>query len=193
MGPAYVERAFRRVAAIDRHARLVLNEAFCETNHAWGRAIRPRLSGLVDRLLDAGAPIHAIGFQAHQMPHWPHSDAEFAAYAETFGARGLDIHLTELDVDDESFAAPARERDLQVASRYAEFLKPVLALRAVTMVTTWGLSDRHSWWRDIHRAAGRSEARLPRPLPFDDAFAPKPATTALMAAFRQRPAPDRSR
>ena len=68
MGPSYVERAFRRVAAIDKTARLALNEAQCDNDHEWGRSIRPLLAGLVDRLLDAGAPLDTIGLQSHLRP-----------------------------------------------------------------------------------------------------------------------------
>ncbi|MDB5648678.1 MAG: glycoside hydrolase, partial [Hyphomicrobiales bacterium] len=40
MGASYIPRALRRVASIDKTAKLVVNEAFCESNHAWGRANR---------------------------------------------------------------------------------------------------------------------------------------------------------
>ena len=78
MGPAYVERAFRRVRAVDKTAKLTLNEAQCDNDHDWGRSIRPPLRDLVDRLLDAGAPLDAIGLQSHLQPQWPSNYPEFA-------------------------------------------------------------------------------------------------------------------
>jgi endo-1,4-beta-xylanase len=186
MGPSYIARAFRRVAAIDKTARLTLNEAFCETNHEWGQGIRPRLRDLVAKLQDDGAPLHAVGFQAHLLPHWPYDDSAFAAYAESFAARGLDIYITELDVNDEAYPANVAERDRLVAKRYGDFLRAVLAIAAVRIVMTWQLSDRASWLRDIYRRAGKPAEKLPRPLPFDDALKPKAAVEAIAAAFAAR-------
>lgn len=187
MGPSYISRAFRRVAAIDKTAKLTLNEAFCETNHEWGRGIRPRFRDLVSRLQDEGVPLHAVGFQSHLLPHWPYDDADFAAYVAEFGARGLEVYITELDVNDEVYPASIPERDRLVARRYTDFLTAVLAVPAVKIVMTWQLSDRASWWRDVHRRAGRPDARLPRPLPFDDMLRPKAAYEAMGAALGSAP------
>ena len=103
MGPSYVERAFRRTASIDKTARLTLNEAQCEGDHDWGKAIRPPLARLIDDLLAKDVPLHAVGFQSHLQPQWPANYVEFANYAAAFGAKGLEIYLTEFDVNDQSF------------------------------------------------------------------------------------------
>ncbi len=181
MGPAYVERAFRRVAAIDKTARLALNEAQCDNDHEWGRSIRPLLAGLVEKLLDAGAPLDTIGLQSHLRPQWPSDYPAFGRYVEAFAARGLSVSITEFDVDDSSFADDVGERDRAVAATAARFLTPVLAVAGVDMVVTWQLSDRYSWYRSLSR-------RPARPLPFDDALRPKPFAAAMAAAFAAAPA-----
>ena len=195
MGPAYVERAFRRVAAIDRTAKLTLNEAQCDNDRDWGRAIRPLLRGLVDRLLDTGVPLHAIGLQSHLQPQWPANYGEFAAYAAAFGARGLEVYLTEFDVNDDGFQDDIGARDAAVAATCHSFLTAALATPAVKMVVNWQLSDRYSWLRDVWRRERPASRRTPRPLPFDADFAAKPMRDAMLAAFDARkaasPAPQR--
>ena len=180
MGPSYVERAFRRVAAIDKTARLALNEAQCDNDHEWGRSIRPLLAGLVDRLLDAGAPVDTIGLQSHLKPQWPADYAAFADYVAGLGKRGLSVSITEFDIDDFALPDDFVARDRAVAAVGAKFLKAALAVPAVDMVVTWQLSDRYSWYRELSR-------RRPRPLPFDAELRIKPLGEAMAAAFAVAP------
>ena len=180
MGPAYIERAFRRVAAIDKTARLALNEAQCDNDHDWGRSIRPLLKGLVDRLLDAGAPLDTIGLQSHLKPQWPADYRAFADYAADFARRGLTISITEFDIDDSALPDDFAARDRAVAAVGRRFLDAVLAVPAVDMVVAWQLSDRYSWYREF-------QPRPPRPLPFDGAFRLKPLGAAMAAAFAAAP------
>jgi endo-1,4-beta-xylanase len=188
MGPSYVERAFRRVAAIDKTAKLFLNEAQCDNDHEWGRAIRPLLKELVDRLLDAGAPLHGVGLQSHLQPQWPADYAAFADYVAGFGAKGLDVYISEFDVNDESFPEDAAARDEAVAKTAAAFLAPVLKVAAVRAVICWQLSDRFSWYGEVAQKKYLFARRAPRPLPYDAALAEKPLRRALLDAFSARAA-----
>ena len=188
MGLAYVERAFRRVAAVDPKVKLTLNEAQCDNDGDWGRSIRPLLAGLVDRLQHAGAPLHAIGLQSHLQPKFPRDYAGFARYIADFGAKGLEIYISEFDVDDAALPDAPNERDAAVASLASDFLSQTLLVPAVKLVATWQLSDRYSWYRGLpgKRANG---ARFPaRPLPFDDQFRPKQMRAAMLGAFEKRAA-----
>jgi endo-1,4-beta-xylanase len=189
MGPAYVERAFRRVAAIDKTARLTLNEAQCDNDHEWGRSIRPLLAQLVERLLDAGAPLDTIGLQSHLRPQWPADYSAFAQYLAGFATRGLTVSITEFDIDDSAFPEDIGARDRAIAAVATKFLAPVLAVPAVDMVVNWQLSDRYTWYRALSR-------RPPRPLPFDESLRPKPLAGAMAAAFASAPRrrlPERAR
>ncbi|MCC0003844.1 MAG: endo-1,4-beta-xylanase [Methylobacteriaceae bacterium] len=188
MGSAYVERAFRRVAAVDKTARLTLNEAQCDNDGDWGRSIRPLLAGLVDRLRDAGAPLHAIGLESHLQPKFPHNYKEFARYVADFGAQDLEVYISEFDVDDSVYPDSAAERDAAAAALAGEFLSNVLAVPAVRLIATWQLSDRYSWYRSLPRKHMFGPARMPRPLPFDDDGRPKPMRQAMIEAFRARAA-----
>lgn len=177
-GPSYVEEALRRTASVDSRARLAINEAFCEQDERIGRAVRPALLALIRRLKDKGVPLHVVGLQAHLKPQLPHNDEVFVRFLEDLAACGVEIHISELDVDDSSYKGDIAARDDAVARRYEEFLHAVLGVRAVKGVLTWGLDDGHSWYRGQRKDA--------RPLPFDDNLRAKPAAAAIARAFAAR-------
>ncbi|MBN8999242.1 MAG: endo-1,4-beta-xylanase, partial [Rhizobiales bacterium] len=160
-GEAYVERAFRRAHAIDPNVPLVLNEAMTERWDAEGGAIRSGLLGLVDRLQDAGVRLDAVGLQRHLLPGYPYDDNAFADFVAELATRNIDIYITELDVDDQSFPRDIADRDAAVAARYRDFLTAVLAVPAVKMVITWQLADSSSWYYRGELERHPSAARLP--------------------------------
>ena len=164
MGPAYVERAFRRVAAIDKTARLTLNEAQCDNDHEWGRSIRPLLAELVERLLDAGAPLDAIGLQSHLRPQWPPTIPPSPNISRGFGAKGLD-GLDHRIRRQRRFASRRhrRARPRGRRDRRRRSSTPALAVPAVKMVVNWQLSDRYSWYRAAQPRSGRAARRAPCP------------------------------
>ena len=189
MGPSYIERAFARAAAADPSAQLVLNEAFCEQDDELGRAIRPLLFEQVRRMKAEGVKIDAVGFEAHLKPHLPFDDAAFAAYVASIADLGVDILITELDVDDSAMPDDLAARDAAVAARVGAFLDAVLTVPRVRAVITWHLSDRYSWYRgaDWYAAqvagSGGSPGRPVRSHLFDADLAPKAAAVAAADSF----------
>ena len=186
MGPAYIKRAFTRVAAIDKTARLVLNEAHCDLQNDWGAGIRPKLLALVDAMLDQGLPLHAVGLQSHLQPQVDYNDDSFQAFVADLATRKIDIYITEMDVNDQSFPADTARRDLLVAERYQEFLKRVLTIPSVKMLVTWQLSERYSGYRNDVLSKNPKATRLPRPLLFDENFARKPAWETVAQVMRRQ-------
>jgi endo-1,4-beta-xylanase len=185
MGPSYIKRAFQRVRAIDKTAKLVLNEAHCEMENDWGRGIRPRLLALVDAMLDQGLPLHAVGLQGHLQPSQEYNDDSFQVFVAELATRKVEIYITEMDVNDETFSENVSMRDAQVAERYAEFLKRVMTIPSVKMLVTWQLADRYSGYRNAALAKNPRATRLPRPLLFDENLARKPAYEAVAQIFQR--------
>lgn len=185
LGPDYIANAFRRAAAADPQAELVLNEAFCEQDDEWGQSIRPLLYDCVKRLKDDGVPIHAVGLQGHLKPHLPFDYGAFADWVARLGELGVSIKITELDVDDSRMPADVAARDAAVAAQLTAFLSPVLKVKAVSEVICWQLSDKYSWYAN---SGWYPEGRPARSHPFDAQFAPKTATAALAEALAASPA-----
>ncbi len=186
MGPSYIKRAFLRTARADPAARLVLNEAHCERNDKVGRSIRIDLLRLVDELLDAGIALDAVGLQGHLQPGKAFSDKLFTDFLWKLHERGLNIYISEFDIDDSTYTFRTRLRDASVAKRAEDFLSAVLQVPSVKAVICWQLSDRYSWYRNMALADNPLTRRLPRPLPFDDQLRPKPAYKAMIRAFEKR-------
>lgn len=187
MGEAFIERAFARVARIDTTAKLVLNEAFCEQNDRLGIAVRARMIPLIDRLLDKGVKLDAIGLQAHIKPQVAFDIEPFLRFLDDIAARKLKIYLTEFDIDDEDFPREVSKRDEMVAQWTTRFLAQVLKNPAIDAVITWHLADKYTWYREPEVARRRKRDFEARPLPFDDAMHPKPMATAMRQAFLAAP------
>lgn len=186
LGDRYIYRAFARAAELDPHAKLVLNEAWTERTDPVGLAVRRALLRLIDEIQHRGLKLDAVGLQAHLTPQIAYSDASFADFLGEIASRKIEIYITEFDVLDSTYPDAVAARDAAVAARTASFLGAVLAEPAVTMVVTWGLSDRYSWWRDPSTMAAYGLDRLPRPLPYDDTLVRKPMGEAMATAFAGR-------
>jgi len=186
MGEAYVMHAFKRAAAADPSARLVLNCDMSERDDDLGRSIRVNILRLVERMQDAGCKVDAVGLQGHLDPSLPFDPGAFTAFLAKLAERNVEIYITELDVLDTALPRDIRARDAAVARQYAIFLAAVLEVPSVTVVATWQLADGKSWYRsDWYRSVMPD---LPpdwraRPLPFDDRLQGKPARDAMANAF----------
>lgn len=185
IGPDYIATAFRRAAAADPQAELVLNEAFCEHDDEFGRAIRPLLYDCVKRLKGDGVPLHAVGLQGHLKPLLPYDYTAFADWVASLSELGVTVKITELDVDDRGLPADIEARDAAVAAQISAFLEPVLKVRAVSEVIAWQLSDKYSWYQGLpdYPAGQKARSHL-----FDAAMRPKPATFAAATALEASPA-----
>ena len=173
MGPDYVAIALKAARSADPTAKLYINDYNVETDGPKMRA----LYNLVASLKRAGAPINGVGLQAHfiagSMP------AHFRSVMQKFAALGVDVAVTELDF---RIRLPADDRELSVqAANYASVVSACRATPRCVGVTTWGMTDAHSWIPSFFSGYGAA-------LPFDEKYRPKPAVAAMTEAFT-KPAP----
>ena len=161
MGESYIDVAFRQARALDPDATLVLNEF----DIAFEGPKFDALLELVDRLLERGVPIDAVGFQLHLFASYDEFD-ELAAHMAAVAARGLDVHVTELDV-----ALTDATDESDQAGVYGRVVETCLAEPRCTVLQTWGFTDRYSF------------RTFDDPLPLDRAYRPKPAYGALQEAL----------
>lgn len=190
IGPEYLDLAHHAARAADPHARLVVNEYDVEYDLPEHDAKRAAVLRLIERMRAKGTPVDAVGIQAHlSVRRWPFSAIKLRQYLADLAALDLEIQITELDVTDELAPADIAERDRLVAEEYARFLAVALDEPAVKLLTTWGLSDRHSWIvrHETNDMKWRKDGLPSRPLPFDAALARKPAWDAMAGALRAAP------
>ena len=178
-GPDYVARALRTAAAAAPRARLALNDYGFDYENETEARRRVAFLALLRRLRAENVPLHGVGVQAHLDLSKGSLRAETVhRFLQEIAALDLEIAVTELDVKESDFSLPVEERDRRVAAETAAYLQAALAVPAVTSVTTWGLSDRHSWLPPAPGDGGPN-----RGLPYDAAFAPKPMYYALRDAL----------
>lgn len=185
-GSGYVERALREAHARAPQARLFINEYGLDYENPVEQGRRRALLALVDTLKRAGAPIHGVGVQAHlDLSKGPIDPDRLRGFLAELAALEVEIAITELDVQEKDFDAPLEVRDRRVATEVAQYLEVALDQPAVSSVTCWGLTDRHSWLPGAggRIVAGEAVEALPRRynrgLPYDAELQPKPLYWAL--------------
>jgi endo-1,4-beta-xylanase len=186
LGPDYIPLAFQTAHAADPAATLVLSDYGLEyDDESWMVEKRGTMLDLLRRLKDARVPVHALALQGHLIGGRPRAfGAGLRRFLAEVAALGLEIHITELDVDDRKITGTLERRDGVVAEIYRTFLDTVLDEPAVTRVTTWGLSDRYTSKAGMFP---RPDGQGVRPLPFDSELRPKIVVQALMDAFAGAP------
>ena len=168
MGPDFVRIAFETARKADPAAKLYINDYDIETAGPKMRA----LLDLVAKLKQAGTPIDGVGLQSHFSVGGVPPD--FEATLATFAGLGVNVAVTELDIRIR-LPADTTARDRQAAD-YGRVAAACRANLACVGVTTWGLSDEHSWVPSFFSGFGDA-------LAFDSDYNPKPAVTAIAAAF----------
>lgn len=181
LGRSYVETAFRRAAAADPNAHLIINEYDIEFVGPRFRAKRDALRRLIFDLKDRDVPIHGIGLQSHLRGPLTIDREGISQFVADMNGIGLDILVTELDVIDHKLPGPFEIRDAIIAARAYDLLEAVFEVVPPKAILTWGLSDRYSW---ISHMFPRGDGFENRPLPFDKHFQPKPLWHAIQH-FRQ--------
>jgi len=172
LGTAYVATVFRWAHEADPDARLYVNEYGIES--AGSKA--DKLFALVQAAVQAGVPIHGVGFQGHEDLGEEADPAELRASMARYQSLGIDVRISELD-DNPGHRPSAAELAEQAAFYRAE-LDVCLALPHCISFSTWGFTDRYS-----SLANDGAYDDLGFGLIFDEDYAPKPAYDALAAGL----------
>jgi endo-1,4-beta-xylanase len=185
LGPDYINLAFRLTAKADPKAKLVYNEFGVEYDTPEDDAKRKVVLNLLQQLKSNGIPIYALGIQSHLSgDSKSFNPQKFKEFLKQVASLGVKIMITELDVVDDKLPMNLTQRDGIIAGIYEDYLSVALAEKAVISVTTWGLTDRHTWLSGFKPRADKAHVR---PLPFDRDMKPKLAWNALARAFDRAP------
>jgi endo-1,4-beta-xylanase len=184
IGPGYIELAFRTARAADPHALLTYNDYGIEGDTQEQIDKRGQVLMLVRRLRARSVPIDAVGVQSHLTAGDPLPGAGLIRFVRELAAMGLQVFITEMDVNDRNLPEAVAARDTAVAAVYRAYLGMMLAEPNVNVALTWGITDRYTWLQGAKH--GRADARPERPLPFDYDYQPTPAFFAERAAIETR-------
>jgi len=184
IGPDYIELAFRTAAAADPDAKLTYNDYNIELDTPAQTAKRDAVLALLRRFKAKGVPIHALGVQSHLEATGPVAGAGLQHLIREAAKMGLEVYVTEMDVNTHAVVGDAAAQDAAVAKVYRDYLSLVLAEPNVPIALTWGMDSAHSWLNNPHGDQHRRpDGTRERPLPFDDNLSPTPAFVALREAI----------
>jgi endo-1,4-beta-xylanase len=188
VGPDYIELAFRTARAADPHAKLTYNDYGVEFDNDEDAERRRLILELLRDLKERDVPIDAVGIQSHVKAAQPFGFGKgLADYMESIQQMGLEIYLTELDVNEDDIQTDdVTQRDATIAQTYRDYLRVALANRAVKQVLTWDFSDRFTWLNGGPTHHRKQPNRPQRSLPFDRDYRPKQAFFAIRDSFDQR-------
>lgn len=188
-----VELAFRLAREHAPQAQLVYNDFM-----SWGGGNNARhragVLALLTQLRQRGAPVQALGIQAH-LGVWAERPgaaearqiaAEWRRFLDEVSALDLDLLVTELDVNDRALPSDTAERDAGVAATARDWLDATLDHPRVRRLLCWGLADPYSWLQD--NSPPRADGLPRRALPYDAELRPTPLRRAIADALRAMPA-----
>lgn len=181
LGPEFIERAFRKADAIDPAATLIYNETGAEAEGPKSDFMYARMRDLVQR----NVPIDAVGFQFHVDAKSPPDMASVKRNMQRFAALGLDVLITELDVNLAQYPGTHAERLARQAELFKAVTDACLSVPACKNITTFGFSDKHAW-DELGPAVCKSEGSTQlcsEPLLFTREYEPKPAYTSFRTAL----------
>ncbi|MDX3519156.1 endo-1,4-beta-xylanase [Streptomyces scabiei] len=154
-GNDWIEVAFRTARAADPAAKLCYNDYNVE-NWTWAKT--QAMYSMVRDFKQRGVPIDCVGFQSHFNNDSPYN-SNFRTTLQSFAALGVDVAITELDIQGAS------------GTTYANVTNDCLAVPRCLGITVWGVRDTDSW---------RAEQT---PLLFTGGGAKKPAYTSVLNAL----------
>ncbi|MFF3634813.1 endo-1,4-beta-xylanase [Streptomyces sp. NPDC002250] len=128
-GNDWIEVAFRTARAADPAAKLCYNDYNIE-NWTWAKT--QGVYNMVRDFKQRGVPIDCVGFQSHFNSGSPYN-GNFRTTLQNFAALGVDVAITELDIQGAS------------ASTYASVTNDCLAVSRCLGITVWGVRDTDSW------------------------------------------------
>ncbi|MFJ8826974.1 endo-1,4-beta-xylanase [Streptomyces sp. NPDC102467] len=128
-GNDWIEVAFRTARAADPAAKLCYNDYNVE-NWTWAKT--QAMYNMVKDFKQRGVPIDCVGFQSHFNSGSPYN-SNFRTTLQNFAALGVDVAITELDIQGAS------------AATYANVTNDCLAVARCLGITVWGVRDTDSW------------------------------------------------
>lgn len=174
-GKEYIDEAFRVARRADPYAKLVLNDFGNESYNDISNETYHYLKSAKER----GIPIDGIGMQMHIDGTHPPTKDEVVSNMKRFGALGLGVYVTELDVNMNDVKASAKSKQAIQADIYYEMARACIESRVCKSFSILGITDAETWYNYM----GLKDAQ---PLIFDRNYRPKPAFYSLREAFAQR-------
>ena len=186
-----IELSFRLAREFAPGAQLVYNDYMrADEGSAKHRA---GVLKLLRDLKSRGAPVQALGLQSH-IGSWDEASKgkgaahqlEWRKFLDEVTGMGLDLLVTEFDVNDRKLPGDIAARDAGVAALAKDYLDVTFSYPQCRDFLMWGMAD-HVNWLQTWDEAPRTDGLRMRPAPFDDALRAKPLRDAIASAIEAMP------
>jgi endo-1,4-beta-xylanase len=186
-----IDLAFRLAAEQAPHAQLVYNDYMrADEGSAKHRA---GVLKLLHDLKSRGTPVHALGLQSH-IGSWDEVSGKgggkhqlaWRQFLDEVTGMGLDLLVTEFDVNDRKLPGDIAQRDAGVAALAKDYLDVTFSYPRCRDFLMWGMADHLNWLQGWDEAP-RTDGLKMRPTPFDAAMRAKPLRDAIAAAIVAMP------
>ncbi len=170
----YIDSAFIWARQADPHAKLLLNDFNNEIYSTTSNDMYNYIKSAKQR----GIPIDGIGMQMHiDASKRPNKD-EVISNMKRFGELGVDVYVTEFDVNMHSVVGSEDYKNQLQASIYYDMMRACIESKVCHSFSILGITDKETWYNYMGFQDGN-------PLPFDRNYNPKPAYYSLYDALAQ--------
>jgi len=192
-GPGYIVDSFKLAKLADYSVPLFYNDYGFWGDTKEHESRRTSMLKLLEFLKRNDTPIDGVGLQSHLYAvREPFSEKKFDLFLRNISSFGVDIVLTELDVNDRDVSRflSLGARDVLVADLARRYLDVALSNMSVKGVVVWGMADKYSYLnnfvKDNYRY-NRRDGLINRALPYDVYYNKKALWYALAEAFSGAP------
>lgn len=180
-----LDLCFRLARESAPHAQLVYNDFM-----SWDAGSARHRAGvlkLLTALKSRGTPVDALGLQSHiSAPSGNAEQLEWRKFLDEVSASGLQLLITEFDVNDRKLHGDLATRDAAAAAAARDYLDVTFSYANLGDFLFWGLIDADSWLQHWPGLA-RDDSSEMRPAPYDDRYQPKRLREAVADAIRAMP------
>jgi len=170
VGTSYINTAFTTAHAADPNAKLYLNDYNLEYESSKFDTALSTITSMVN----AGIPIHGVGFEGHMIVGSVPSAATMAAQMNKFTALGLEVAFTEIDI---RMTLPSTAALLaQQKTDYQTMVQACMMVTKCVGMTVWDYTDKYSWVPGTFSGQGAA-------CPWDANLVKKPAYDGIVAGL----------
>ena len=173
---SYIDQAFIWAHEADPQAKLILNDF----NNEHYNPVSDAMYNYIRDAKARGIPIDGIGMQMHIDATHPPDIQEVVSNMQRFGALGVNVYVTEFDVNMSAVAAPDNAKNDIEGTIYYNMMRACIESKVCHSFSQLGITDQETWYN--YMGPGTADAR---PLMFDNNYNPKPAYFAFRNALEQ--------
>lgn len=187
MGENIIDYCFQLAQEHAPDARLVYNDYM-----SWEGVSAAHRNGVLrflERLLKRGVPVQGLGIQSHSNAEMPDEFTrvkrkDWIMFCDEVVDLGLEIYVTEFDVNDTRMTKDIAYRDQAMASYTKDYFDIMLSYSELKEILIWGMVDDQNWLQGF---MPRTDGIAKRPTLYDENYKPKAMRQALANSLQHAP------